>query len=281
MKLIADAGSTKIEWAVIADSGQNPLIFTTPGLNPALVAADSVADEFALRLSLDLTDNGRIDRCYYYGAGCLPHIIPNVERALGSLLPGTEVHAYSDLLGAARSVFPTGSGIACILGTGSNSAVIADGELTDNIPPLGYILGDEGSGSALGKRLIGDMLKRLLPSCLWDEWQAATGCDYAGLVQAVYRRPEANKFLASQTRFIREHIDVPGMRAMVVEEFGRFLDRNVLRYPHARHLPIGFVGSLAEVFRAELEAAATDRGLRIDKIITRPLQGLIEYHTTH
>nr|MDE5800149.1 hypothetical protein [Paramuribaculum sp.] len=231
MKLIADAGSTKIEWAVIADSGQNPLIFTTPGLNPALVAADSVADEFALRLSLDLTDNGRIDRCYYYGAGCLPHIIPNVERALGSLLPGTEVHAYSDLLGAARSVFPTGSGIACILGTGSNSAVIADGELTDNIPPLGYILGDEGSGSALGKRLIGDMLKRLLPSCLWDEWQAATGCDYAGLVQAVYRRPEANKFLASQTRFIREHIDVPGMRAMVVEEFGRFLDRNVLRYP--------------------------------------------------
>lgn len=281
MKLIADAGSTKIEWAVIPDHGRDTIIFSTPGLNPALVAAESLAGEFADRLGNHLVGMDGIEECYYYGAGCLPHIIPSVEKALGSLLPGAQVCACSDLLGAARSIFPSGSGVACILGTGSNSAVIADGELIDNIPPLGYILGDEGSGAALGKRLIGDMLKRLLPSYLWDEWQKVNGCDYAGLVEAVYRRPEANKFLASQTRFIHEHIDVPEVRAMVVEEFGRFIDRNVLRYPGASSLPLGFVGSLAEVFRAELVAAAAERGLTIAKIVTRPLQGLIEYHTTH
>lgn len=213
----------------------------------------------------------------FYGAGCGPQF-PEASERMAAVLrehfrtPHVAVH--SDLLGAARALFGRGEGIACIFGTGSNSCHCRAGRIVGNVPPLGYILGDEGSGAALGRNLLNGIFKGHIP--LREELFAATGLDYEGIIRRVYREPAANRFLASLAPFVREHLARPQVREMVAESFRDFARRNLTRYPAG--LPVACVGGVAAHFAAPLREALAGAGYSIVRIEESPAEGLIRYH---
>ena len=178
------------------------------------------------------------------------------------------------VLGAARALWGHGEGIACILGTGSNSCLCRDGEILKNVPPLGYVLGDEGSGAVLGRNLVNGIFKGHIP--LKEEFLAAHGLNYEEIIRRVYREPYANRFLASFAPFIRTHIDRPEIRELVLRSFRDFASRNLSRYP--AELPVSLLGGVAAHFEALLREALEAEGRRVETIVESPAEGLLKYH---
>lgn len=279
--LIADAGSTKTDWALLNISSGHVSQFTGSGINPVTLSEESIE----LILSEAIASHPEIkeaDKLYYYGAGCAtPAICERLEFLLQKTLGCRETEVYSDLTGAARSLLHDQKGIACILGTGSNSCLYDGEKIVRNIPPLGYILGDEGSGTALGKRLISDLLKGLLPSEITSIIIKEAGLTLSGVIERVYREPEANRFLASVVKYIGDYKEDPDIRRIVAEEFKKFFDRNVTPYKVSSDIPICFTGSIAWHFSEILKETALSTGHHIKKIIKNPIEGLVEYHITH
>jgi len=213
------------------------------------------------------------DEICFFGAGCRGEGVVRMEKALAGIWPmARKITVGSDIVGAAAALFGTeGSGIACILGTGSNSCLYLDGEMAENVPPLGYILGDEGSGAALGRRLAGDVLKRQLPPQLCEKFFAEYGLTADEITERVYRRPLPNRYLASFVPFIVNHRkECSELRQLALEEFGRFFKRNVDLYKR-RDLPVGFVGGVAFSLREELHETAAACGYKISRILREPL----------
>lgn len=277
-KLIADAGSTKIDWALTGDSGKAEKTFSTEGLN-VLLAEREEFDALIAAVKESLGDGVSPDEIYYYGAGCAtPTICAKVENALRHSFDAGRIVVASDLLGAARSLLGHSRGIACILGTGSNSCLYDGEKIERNVPSLGFILGDEGSGAALGKRLVSDAFKGHLPKVISDEFLDAYGLTLDEILNKVYRSARPNKFLASLVPFLYEHLWNPYVYSLVRREFENFLLRNVSPYQGARILPIAFTGSIAFHFKDVLADAAGAQGFRIGAITARPLEGLITYH---
>lgn len=276
MILIADAGSTKIHW-VILESDRRETHFSTPGLNPVLLEPEQIRERFEAELLPNLTAH-RLSEIHYYGAGCTPQIAPIVAGILSRLLDCTNIEVASDMLGAARALCRHSRGIACILGTGSNSCLFDGSRIVDAVGALGYILGDEGSGAVIGRRFLSDALKRMLPADLTDEFFAETGLTAAQAIEHVYRQPAPNRFLASLMPFVRAHIDHPEVESLVVDELTSFLRRNVAHYSDADSLPVNFTGSIAVHFRPQLEKALNDCNLRLGRILPDPIDGLIDYH---
>ena len=188
--------------------------------------------------------------------------------------PGAAIGLGSDLLGAARALFGRGEGIACILGTGSNSCHCRGGEIVANVPPLGYVLGDEGSGAVLGRNLVNGIFKGAIP--LREEFLRTFALTYAGLIRRVYREPAANRFLASFAPFIRAHLDCAPVREMVVRSFGEFAARNLSGYPAG--LPVAFVGGVAAHFEEPLREAMAAAGREVVRIVCSPAEELWKYH---
>ena len=188
-----------------------------------------------------------------------------------------KVEVFSDMLAAARAVCGKQEGIACIMGTGANSCLYDGERIVANTPPLGYILGDEGSGAVLGKMFINALLKGLLPENIRMDWQKECGFDYQYLINKVYREPLANRFLASTSLFIGRHIDCAPLREMVVENFRQHFRRNVNQYGR-RDLTVGAVGSMAYYYREQLAEAAAAEGYNLGKVMRGPLDGLLQYH---
>lgn len=276
MILIADSGSTKTQWAV-ADTAGEPRMFVTSGINALMLTRD----ELVARLEGELLPqlHGAVpDEVWFYGAGCLPHVCPMVADALKEVTTAGFVEVASDMLGTARALCGHDEGIACILGTGSNSCRYDGSHIVDNVSPLGYILGDEGSGAVLGRRLIGDVLKRQLPPGICDAFMVRYGLSPAEIIERVYRRPGANRFMASFVPFMAEHRSVEGIHALLVDEFTRFFCRNVASYAGYRDVPVHFVGSVAMVFAKELREAAAAFAIRVGTIMQNPIFGLIDYH---
>lgn len=269
--LIADAGSTKIRWAL-----DNRIIGTTQGVNP-VIASDKEL-KAAFDTARQLTSGLTVSAIRYYGAGCLPHICPKVAAILGEVFGTADVEVNSDLLGAARAIHGNKPGIACIMGTGAVAGVYDGSAMTYTAPALGFILGDEGSGAALGKRLAGDLFKGALPAALRDKFIADTGLDMAGIINRVYRGEAPNRFLGSLAPWIHANIGNESLRDMVVDEMTRFLRRNVMQIPGHRRYPIGFTGSVAAYFRPQLLQAASTVDLHISNIIADPMERLIKYH---
>ena len=271
MKAIADSGSTKCEW--IFGDGDRILRLRTAGINAVQQSPDAIRAVLAELPPLD-----GVEELRFYGAGCgdsFPEASAVLRRELAARFgPGTAIGLGSDLLGAARSLFGRGEGIACILGTGSNSCHCRGGEIVANVPPLGYVLGDEGSGAVLGRNLVNGIFKGMIP--LREEFLHTFALTYAGLIRRVYREPAANRFLASFAPFIRAHLDCAPVRKMVVRSFGEFAARNLSGYPAG--LPVAFVGGVAAHFEEPLREAMAAAGREVVRIVCSPAEELWKYH---
>ena len=273
MKLIADSGSTKTDW-VLTDGADIKARLQTQGINPFHQSEDDIR---TILHSMLVPQSTHLE-IYFYGSGVRPELKPLMERLLFEAFPEAAViEAHGDLVGAARAVCGRSEGIACILGTGANSGLYDGQQIVQNTPPLGYILGDEGSGSVLGRQLLNALYKGFMPSSLVDDFQSFTGMTMPDVISRVYRQPMANRFLASLSPFISTHIDVPEVNQMVVGCFREFFRRNVVRYARP-DLPVGFVGSIADCYRIQLADAAAVEGFVVGTVLKSPIDGLIAYH---
>lgn len=281
MILIADSGSTKTDWC-LCKKGTAPSTIQTQGINPYHQTEEAIEavlrEELLPQLPTDIVGNTLA--ITFYGSGCANETACNrIKDALYKVLGTTKATIYSDLLGAARALCGHEEGIACVLGTGSNSCLYNGKEIIANVPPLGYILGDEGSSAVLGRRLVGDCLKNQLPEAIRDEFLAEYSLTQEIILEKVYRQPLANRFLASLTPFLSKHREITEIHNLLVESFVDFFVRNVKQYRRP-WLPIHFVGSIANAFSAELKEAAESLGMELGTIMQSPMEGLIKYHTS-
>lgn len=277
MILIADSGSTKIDWCVV-DHGKLVKQVFTCGMNALLLTEEEMQLRIATELASEVSDYP-IDKVYYYGAGCVSEeVCNNVRNAIAASIKADHIEVYTDLLAAAHAVCDREPGIACILGTGSNSCVYDGKNITDNVSPLGYILGDEGSGAVLGKILVGDVLKNQLPQHLCDKFLEQYQLDRLTIIRRVYKEPQANRFLASVTRFLIENINEPSIHQLVYNSFKSFFVRNIANYKGYKEYKINFVGSIAFFYQDVLREVAADMGCTVGNIIQSPMDGLINYH---
>lgn len=272
--LIADGGSTKTHWALCGN--ETPARrFATPGFNPALAGSAAVVS--SLTEVKEAVGGKTVDEVQYFGAGCAtPAICEELSEELRKAFPCAEVTVGTDLLAAAKSLLPDRDGIVCIMGTGSNSGLWQDGRLTANVPPLGFILGDEGSGARLGARALADALRGILPEDTSRQFLSRYGIDKGSAIEHVYRKPNANIWLASLVPFLAEHAEVAEVRTILIEEFSTFLLRNVELYPDSRSYPLAFAGSVAYHFREVLETVARSMGYVITETIQNPIEKLIQ-----
>ena len=286
--LIADAGSTKTEWALLPTGEEVPVRFVTDGLNAVIATSEMVRKNFSAAAEEAMTAakksgaEAEIGSIHYYGAGCAtPEICSRTEDALLSAFGAETARADSDLTGAARSLLGEDAGVACIIGTGSNSCLYDGRQIVANVPSLGFILGDEGSGAALGRRLVNATFKGHLPSYLEKELTERHGLSLPKILDAVYRAPAPNRFLASLVPLVKEYVGDPYIHSIVLEEFGAFFSRNISRYKGVRSLPISFTGGVAAAFSDILEEAAAEQGYTLGRIEAAPMDGLIAYHKAH
>ena len=277
MILIADSGSTKTNWCLTENSVILKHIFTK-GINPFYQTEEEIIRDLEVSLVPSLKGI-QIDRIYFYGAGCsFPEKIALVSGALGWHFKNVSIEVQSDLVGAARSLFAENKGIACILGTGSNSCLYDGKQIAENVSPLGFILGDEGSGAVLGKTLIADALKNQLPLALKDKLLKTYELTPQLILENVYKKPFPNRFLAKLTPFLLENIHEPSIYKIVYDSFDAFFVRNVMQYP-LDNIQVGFVGSIAHYFHEILELVASRHGIEISQIVQNPIEGLVKYHS--
>ena len=278
MILIADSGSTKTDWCLV-DNGVLVKQIFTKGTNPFFQTEDEISAEVSENL-LPYLDTAKVDAVWFYGAGCAFPEKNEIVRAAIARHLDVPIEVGSDLLGAARGLCGSQPGIACILGTGSNSCFYDGKEIVSNVSPLGFILGDEGSGAVLGKMLVGDVLKNQLPAALKEEFLARYELTPAIILERVYKKPFPNRFLASLSPFLVEHLDVPEIHTLVQNGFKAFFERNVKQYDYKQY-PVHLIGSLAYYYRSVLQEAAEQTGVRLGTIKQSPMEGLISYHSNY
>lgn len=276
MQLIADSGSTKTHWSLITPEGVKNL--RTMGLNPFFNGA-SIAEEEIRKQPVLQQNLHYIREVYFYGAGCgYEKNIRVMSAALQHAFPNATIQVNSDLLGAARGLFLSQKGIAGILGTGSNSGLYNGRSIVGNSPALGYILGDEGSGSHLGKLLLKAYMHQKMPDDLRKKFRKHRPETPSALLYELYHHPYPNRFLAEFSPFIQKHMYHPFMKEILHNAFGQFLTLLENHYPREMLQTIRLTGSVAYAFREILEETARNRHMYITRIETSPLQGLIEYH---
>lgn len=275
--LIADSGGTKTDWALL-EEGKACFRHLTSGMNPFHLSVDRLRAVVTEELLPALPTTARIDAIWFYGSGCTPEKSEVVAGMLAESFPSpVEVHVESDLLGAARALCGREEGIACILGTGANSCWYDGQRIVRNTPPLGYILGDEGSGATLGRLFLNALFKGFLPQALREDYLAWAHTSYAEVIERVYRQPEANRYLASIAPFIRERMEgEPLLRELVADNFRAFFRRNLPFYGDCRR--VGFVGGIAEAFSEVLQEVTQEQGYRLSLIRKSPMEGLVRYH---
>ena len=272
MKLIADSGSTKTDW-VLTDGGGSVGRYHTQGINPVHQTENDILAILRSELLPQLPHSP--SAVHFYGSGVRPELEAVVAEVLKTAFPSaTTVEAHSDLLGAARALCGSSEGIACILGTGANSCLYDGHAMVKNTPALGYILGDEGSGAVLGINFLNALYKGFMPESVAADFQHDMNMTLADVITRVYRQPMANRFLASLSPFIKSHLDVPEVKALVVDNFRNFFRRNIAPYDRP-DLPVSFVGSMAYHYADQLKEAAAAEGFHVGKILKSPIDGLI------
>lgn len=277
MILLADGGSTKVDWCLV-DNGKLVKQVFTKGANPFFRTCEDISEEIKVVLLPEL--NGyTVDSVHFFGAGCAnPEKNEIIRKAIATNIESTNIEVGSDLLAAARGLCGKNSGIACIIGTGSNSCYFDGKDIVDNVSPLGYILGDEGSGAVIGRLFIGACLKNQLTKGLKEKFLEKYDLTPASIIEKVYRQPLANKFLASFSPFLIEHIEDPTIQSLVYNAFKDFFVKNVMQYDY-KDKKVNFTGSVAYHYQDLLKKVAADLDISIGVIESSPMEGLIKYYS--
>lgn len=300
MTIIVDSGSTKTTWACLFPSTQqkdaphivapfHTHLVTSLGINPirdkqetiekAVVKGyEGLCTAFA-EIQETPFHTKEVHRIFFYGAGCIPPYSTTVKNILQNIYPNAVIKVESDMVGAALALCGHHEGIACILGTGSNSCLFDGQHIVAQTPALGFILGDEGSGASLGRRLVGDVLKKQLPEDIQQAFFHETKLSQPEIINRVYCQPQPNTFLASLTVFLEHHLNNEAVRALLVDEFRCFLQRNIRAY-NRPDLPVHFVGGITATYQKELKLAIKTEGMRMGKILSHPITGIVDYHLT-
>lgn len=275
MKIIADSSSTRTEWALVDGDKVVEHAFTS-GMNPYFQTRREISHTIRLELP-EAFFRRRWEHVYFYGAGCANKEKTKLMESSLVAQFKTPVTVESDLLGAARGLLVRRPGLACILGTGSNSCLYDGHEIVKTVSSLGYILGDEGSSAYLGKTLIADMLKGIAPQRLTQEFYEHFNVTPNMLMDDIYTYKMPSRTLARYSTFLAQNLENEYVYQLVYAAFMRFFSRNITAYDFANN-PISFVGSTCVTYRDILYRAADEFGAVIDKVIPASMPGLIEYH---
>lgn len=285
MILIADSGSTKTDWIVYTGNNGNSRVVSTQGINPfhqSDIEIELILRNEVLPLLASILDNveaaNLIKYVAFYGAGCTESVLSKMQGCLSGIFAEANIEVAGDLLGAARALCGSKPGIACILGTGSNSCFYDGEKIVENVPPLGYILGDEGSGAALGKLFINGIFKGDLPTHIRELYLNEENITYAEIIEKVYRKPLANRFLASTSKFVYKHLDLPELANLVQHNFDSFFKHNVCKYARYGVKEVSAIGSIAYYFRNAFEVSAAKYGFVVNKVEQSPIHGMLAYH---
>lgn len=276
MIIIADCGSTKCDW-LLTSGGRDQRLENTVGFSPFFHTTVEIKEILVTQL-LPLLDADEVGEIYFYGTGVHDeHRAGIIEEALKAVFPKAKVEVEHDLLAAARATCGHSAGIACILGTGSNSCYFDGVRIMDNVPSLGWLLGDEGSGTHLGKSLLRAMFYRELPSDLHAAFNEAHPEGLDTIKDKVYEKG-ANSYLASFTRFLGDHLQHPYVKNLVADSLNQFLDSHVVKYQGYQQVPVHFVGSIAHHFQEILLKCMEERRLKLGVIVRKPIYPLADYH---
>lgn len=277
MLVIADSGSTKCDWRIVAED-KTFIDCATMGINPYFHNEDVIENELLGSEELMRVAH-KVKALFFYGAGCSStELKRTAEQGLTRIFPNAEIYVDHDLVGAAFAVYEDDPCISCILGTGSNSCHFDGDIVREEVPALAYILGDEGSGSYFGKKLISDFLYKRLPQNINDALVDKFGLTKDIVVDRVYMKPHANVYLASFMKFITGFKSEPYVQDMILEGIGKFLDIHVTCYRDFETVNTHFIGSVAYYHEDILRQAAEMRNINVGKIIKKPIDGLYDYH---
>ena len=277
MRLIADSGATKTDWVIIQADNEIRSAQTL-GFNPYFIGSEGILEELEKNL-YPFLDNDKVKEVFFYGAGCsTPKNCDIVTTALEDFFGNADIFVEHDLLGAARSLCGHHEGIACILGTGSNSCYFDGKEIRENVASLGFVLADEGSGAYMGKHLIRDFFLGEMPSEIRTKFENKYQLTLEKALDAVYNKPHPNRYLASFTYFLSENMNEPYISNLVKTSFRDFFRFQVKKYSKYKSIPLSAVGSIAFYFMDTFREIATEEGLKIQKIIQTPIEGLVKFH---
>jgi glucosamine kinase len=279
MILIADSGSTKTDWRLI-DADKKIHQFATQGLNPYFQTSTEISEILQSELIPQLSTLNFEFSTFFYGAGCEAASKKEIIReALLIVFPSSTIEVYSDMIGAARATCGANPGIAAILGTGSNTCYYDGTKSVENVASLGYILGDEGSGAHIGKTFIQAYLNKEMPEHLSKRFYERTNLGLTDILDAVYKKPMPNRFLASFSKFIYQNLKEQFVIDLVANCFEQFFDKHVCKYQKHKEVKLSCVGSVAFYYSNILRAVADKKGVQIETIIETPIAGLVLYHS--
>lgn len=274
--LIADSGSTKSAWCLL--DGKIKRKITTQGISPyflnGLQIKEIVEKELLPKLRKQVPDE-----VFFYGTGCSnPENINTVKKALKAVFPKARIHVDHDLMGAAKALCGHSKGIACILGTGSNSCFFNGKKIVKNSPGLGYVLGDEGSGAYLGKKVVQYFMYNTFDPDLMDRFNAKYNTNMHEILDHVYKKPLPNRYLAGFVSFLDENRGHFMIENIIEDGFNDFFFHHICKYGESWTMPIHFTGSIAYIFRDVVKDMCQSYELQLGKIIQNPMDGLIQYH---
>jgi len=277
MILVADSGATKSDWVLIDKAGEQAS-FQLVGLNPFYVDTKKIVDILSKELT-PFIENKKVEKVFFYGAGCSSVFKGmTVEEALVKIFRNAEVTIESDLTGAAKALFGDNEGIACILGTGSNSCYYDGKKVVENVMSLGYFFGDEGSGAHMGKKFLKDYMLGHLPKEVDKAFKKEFNYTRDNILDAIYNMPFPNRFLASFCEFYADHLSNKYVFELVTNSFREFFINQIEHYKKHKTLPISFVGSVAYYFEPLLRQIGTEFEVKVNKVLRSPINALAELH---
>lgn len=276
--LIADSGSTKTEWVLVNQESKE--FFKSDGLNPYFRTHGQLSEAIKNGVKNSLK-NTQVDEIFFYGSGSGNESRKAIlQNAIRENFPESEIHIESDMLGAAIACFGKKEGVACIMGTGSNSCVYDGEKIVKSIPSLGFVFGDEGSGGYFGKRILNAYYYKTMPEDLRNALEETSDMSLESVLHKIYEEPQANRFVASFSKILGDYRDHPFIKNMVRKGFEAFADKQLGYFEESKEKEIGFVGSIASVYQEILEEVLSERGMDLSIVVRKPLDRLVDFHTS-